>query len=165
MSEKYYITPSSGIKLKWSQPTDLKELYRQMKIWLEDKGFVKENDLEKRYVELVKPQGKDIFISWECGKDISDYFSYKINVDFYLLGTSEVEVQEGGIKRKLIKGSLELRITAYVEYSKNTENLGLLNKIYYKMISKSRLEDYGEDLYDKVYKFQNWIKSFIGLTV
>ncbi|MEK6841183.1 MAG: hypothetical protein AABW57_02275 [Nanoarchaeota archaeon] len=164
MVEREYITPTNGIKIKWGRPTDLKELYRQMKIWLEDNGFAQEATLEKKYVEMIKPSGKDIFILWEAGKDVSDYFSYKIIIQFLLVAANEIEVQEGALKRKLMRGTLEVDIIAYVEYGKNWENLGALNKIYKKLIAKSRLEDYSKDLYDKVYKFQKFIKDFIGLT-
>lgn len=163
MVEREYITPTGGIKIKWGRPTDLKELYRQMKIWLEDNGFAQETTLEKKYVEMIKPYGKDIFILWEAGKDVSDYFSYKIIVQFLLVAANEIEVQEGNLKRKLMKGTLEVDIIAYIEYGKNWENLGALNKIYKKLVTKSRLEDYSKDLYDKVYKFQEFIKGFIGL--
>jgi len=164
MVEREYITPTNGIKIKWGRPTDLKELYRQMKIWLEDNGFAQETTLEKKYVEMIKPSGKDIFILWEAGKDVSDYFSYKLIIQFLLVAANEIEVQEGNLKRKLMRGTLEVDIIAYVEYGKNWENLGALNKIYKKLITKSRLEDYSKDLYDKVYKFQKFIKDFIGLT-
>jgi hypothetical protein len=163
MSEKYYITPPSGIRIKWGQPTDLKELYRQMKLWLEDNGLAKENSLEKKYVEMIKPAGKDTYILWEAGKDVSDYFSYKINIEFSFTATNEVEVQEENIKRKLTRGVLQISIVAYVEYGKNWEKLGVFNKLYYKTISKSRLNDCAEDLYNKVYKFQKIIKDFIGI--
>ena len=119
MAERYYITPTGGIKIKWGGPSDLKELYRQMKIWLEDNGFASEKNLEKKYVEMIKPNGKDIFVLWEAGKDVSDYFSYKINVEFIWIATTDVEVQERGIKRKLTKGTLEVRIIAYIDYGKN----------------------------------------------
>ncbi len=164
MSERFFVTPPSGIKIKWGDPTDLKELYRQMKIWLEDNSFTEESSLEKKYVEMVKPYGKDIFILWNAGKGVSDYFSYKINIEFLLFATNEVEVQEGSIKRKLTKGTLQITIISYIDYGKNFESLGLLNKIYYNLIAKSRLKDYAEDLYSKVYNFQRFIKDFIGLT-
>ena len=164
MAEKYFITPSSGIKIKWGQATDLKELYRQMKIWLEDKGFAKEDSLEKKYVEMVKPYGKDTYILWEGGKEVSDYFSYKIRIEFLLVAMQDAEVMEGNIKRKLTKGTLEIRIIAYIEYGKNWENLGQLSKFYHKLIGKQRLRNYADDLYDKTYKFQKMIKDFIGLT-
>ena len=164
MAERYYITPTGGIKIKWGGPSDLKELYRQMKIWLEDNGFASEKNLEKKYVEMIKPNGKDIFVLLEAGKDVSDYFSYKINVEFIWIATTDVEVQERGIKRKLTKGTLEVRIIAYIDYGKKWETMGILNKFYYKNIAKSRLEDYRRELYNKIYKFQKMIKDFVGLT-
>ena len=163
MEDRYYITPRGGIKIKWSGPSDLKELYRQMKIWLEDNGFATEKSLEKKYVQMIKPYGKDIFILWEAGKDISDYFSYKINVEFLWVAVKDVEVQEKNIKRKLSKGTLEIRIIAYIEYGRKWETMGVLNKFYYRNIAKSRLENHVKGFYNIVYKFQKMIKDFIGL--
>jgi len=163
MSEKYYITPSSGIKIKWGGPTDLKELYRQMKLWLENNGFAKEDSLEKRYIEMIKPAGKDLFILWECGKGASDYFSYKIKIEFRFIALSEVEMQEGNYKVKMMKGTLEIAIISYVEYGFNWDQLGFLNRMYQKYVAKSRLKDHADSLYGKVYKFQKMIKDFIGL--
>ena len=37
--EKHYVTPPRGIALKFQGIIDLGELYRQMKLWLEDRGF------------------------------------------------------------------------------------------------------------------------------
>ena len=164
MEERYFITPPGGIKIKWGVPTDLQELYRQMKLWLEDNGFAKETSLEKKYDERIKPGGKEIFIRWEAGKDASDYFSYKIIIEFLLVAIKEIEVQEGSIKRKLSTGTLEIDIISFIEYGKKWEGLGPLSRIYYKIIAKQRLKDYADDLYDKIYKFQNFIKDFIGLT-
>ena len=163
MPERYYVTPTSGIKIKWSIPTDLKELYRNMKFWMEDNGFAKEESLEKKYVEMVKPNGKDILILWEGGKEVNDYFSYKMSIEMAFIGANEVEVQENNIKRKLTKGSFEIKIVAYLEYG-GWEDLGMLNKVYYKLIARSRLEDYAEVLYGKVYKLQKLIKDFAGLS-
>lgn len=164
MVERYYLTPGGGIKIKWSNPTDIRELYRQMKLWLEDNGFISDSSLEKKYVETIKPSGKDTYILWDAGKNVSDYFSYKINLEFILVAMQDVEVQDGSFKRKLTKGTLQINIIAYVEYGKNWETLGTFAKIYHKMIARSRLEDYAQDLYNEVYKFQKMIKDFIGLS-
>ena len=61
-------------------------------------------------------------------------------------------------------GTLEIDIISYVEYGKKWGGLGPLSRIYYKIIAKQRLKDYADDLYDKIYKFQKFIKDFIGLT-
>ena len=163
MTERYYLTPGGGMKIKWGGPTDLKELYRQMKIWLEDQGYTTEPTLEKKYVENIKPSGKEIYVLWEAGKKVSDYFTYKMVIEFILVALNDVEVQQGNAKVKLTKGTLEIRITAFIEYGEKWESISGLGKLYYKIVGKQRLEDYVEKFYDKVYKFQRFIKDFIGL--
>jgi hypothetical protein len=161
--EKEYVTPSSGLKLKWKGVIDLEELYKEMKRWLEDKGFFKEETSEKKYVERRYPGGpKSIEIRWETQKGVSDYFRYNINVSFLLIGVSEAEKQlENGAKKKMHKGDFEIKITAYVTTgSKEWDNMGSFEKVYYNLIVVNRIDGYKADLYDKVYKFHSMIKEF-----
>ncbi len=162
MIRRHYVTPSRGIALKFQGIIDLPELYKQMKMWLEDKGYAKANTVEKSYVEKVKPNGKQIEISWEGEKSISDYFKYKIKVLFVLIGVNETEVQEEGVKRKLYKGNFQIYISAYVEEGGDLwDSLGPLTKLYHNLVAKKRLQDCKSDLYDAMYSFQNFIRKFL----
>ncbi len=76
---------------------------------------------------------------------------------------SEVEVQQGNIKRKLKKGSFEIRMDAYIETNEDWDNYGGLKRIYLNFIVPKRLEEYKLDLYDKAYKLHNFIKEFMGM--
>lgn len=164
MITKHYVTPPRGIALKFEGIIDMKELYRQMKLWLEDKGYAKEDTIEKSYVEKVKPEGKQIEILWEGGKTVSDYIKYKINVTFLFLNTSEVEVQRENIKIKLYKGSFQIFIVGIVEEGgKEWESLGPFRKLYHNLIAKRRTQDYLDGLYRSVYSFQDSIRKFLEI--
>jgi len=160
--EQHYVTPPRGIVLKFQGIIDLNELYRQMKLWLEDKSYIKETSFEKKYAESSKPNGKQIEIRWEGGKTINDYIKYKIKVNFILLGINEVESEKDGVKRKLYKGNFQIYIIGWIEEGgESWDNLGVLTKLYHKLIEKRRIEDNISDLYGKIYSFQNYIRKFL----
>ena len=103
-------------------------------------------------------------LPFEAGgnKKISDYFKYKIKVLFILLGVSEVEAQQDNIKRKLYKGNFQIYIVGILEEgSKEWESSGLLTKLYHNLVAKKRVQDYINDLQDKIYSFQNFIRKFL----
>jgi len=163
---KYYVTPTRGIALKFQGIIDLPELYRQMKLWLEDRGYAKEENLEKAYIEKIKGNNlKQIEILWEGSKNVSDYFKYKIRIQFILLGVTETEVTQENIKRKLYKGNFQIYITGYVEEGEDKEwkNVGIISKLYHNLVAKRRIEDHKLELYNKIYSFQESIKNFLKL--
>ena len=165
--ETYYVTPETGIRIKYKGVIDLDRLYHSLKDWMEEQGYGKEATLEKKYAERIKPDGKQLEITWETEKKFSDYFTYKLRVDFLILGMNDVEVAEGGFKKKLQKMRLlEIKITAYISYSSGKwESLGPFSKIYFNLISRQRLKQHYQDFYDKVYAFQEEIKKFLGLRI
>lgn len=163
MTNKEWVTPPGGLKLKWKGVLDLNELYKQMKIWLEDKGFFDDVSSEKRYDDTRFAGGvKNLSITWNTKKPASNYFTHHINVAFLIIGMSDVEVQlPNGAKEKMKKGSFEIKIVGYVQTgSKEWDKLGPFEKIYYNLIIRKRLDTALNDLYGKVYKFQAMIKNF-----
>lgn len=163
---KEYVTPPTAIKIRWVGFLDFAELYRMMKLWLEDNGLLgKEEKLEKRYAEkIIGPATKNIEVRWEIKKDISNYFSYNILITFLVVGLEEVEVQQEGIRRKLNKADVDIRITAWVGLgNKEWKKLGFWEKFYRRFIARKRTDEYKIDLYDKIYKFQAEIKKFLNM--
>ena len=161
--EKIMLLPF--VKIKKDGIVDFDELYRSSKKFLEDYGFLKEEQsLEKRYIERIKPGGvKQLEIEW-CGeKKVSSFFKYVIKIWFLVIGMTEVEVQQGNIKRKMKKGSFEIRMDAYIETSKAWGNISGLKKIYLNVIIPKRVEEYKVDLYDKAYKIHSFMKEFMGV--
>ena len=165
MITKHYVTPPRGIALKFEGIIDMKELYRQMKLWLEDKGYAKEDTIEKSYVEKIKPEGKQIEILWEGGKKISDYITYKVKVTFLFLNTSEVEVQRENVKIKLYKGNFQIFIVGIVEegIGDEWESVGPFRRLYHNLIARRRTQDYINELYNKIYSFQDSIRKFLEI--
>ena len=151
-------------KIKWEGITDFPELYKYMKLHLEDIGYADERNLETRYIERAKPEGKkQLEISWHAEKKKSDFFVFNIDTNFLILGMSDTELQEEGIKRKMQKASYEFKVSSYLESTPAWDNLKGFQRIYYNLIMRKRINDYLEELYDKSAKFHSYIKELLGL--
>ena len=58
-----------NLKIKWEGVTDFSELYKYMKLYLDDIGYAEERNLEKKYIKKIKPEGKEqLEISWHGEK-------------------------------------------------------------------------------------------------
>ena len=162
--EKFYITPKGGLKIRFQGAADFGNVYKFMKLWLEDRGFADEKSLETKYTERRFGERKNLEIHWKGVHKISNYVSYHIEVTFLLLGISETEVQIGDIKRKLDKGDFELKIIGHIQYgTKDWEQYSFIDKIYYNLIMRKRLDDYKYDFYTVLYKIVDFIKERFGL--
>ena len=99
-----------SIKLKAGSATlDLEELYKRMWRWFEMMGYVPK---ETEYSEATDASGaQTLEIRWDCSKEIDSTLKQIIIVDFFLVGIKEVEVDKGGVKTKLMKGTFEMNIS------------------------------------------------------
>ena len=159
---RYKVVPED-LKIKSATVIDFPVVYKKLKLWLEDRGFAKNETLEKKYIERIKPNGRQLEIEWHAVKSKSDFFDYHIEVRFLVLGMKDIEVQQGPITRKMNQGDFEIRIKSYIETTKKLHKLGGLKRIYTKMLIKNRIEEYKLDLYDKVYKFHAYLKGLLNL--
>ncbi len=150
-------------KIKWEGITDFGELYKYMKLWLEDNKYANEKTLEKKYIERVKGDKKQIEIAWESQKKKSDFFVYHIDTLFLILGMGDVEIDQDGIKRKMQKAVFEIQISSYLESTKAWDDLKGLQKWYYEYVMRKRINDYLGELYDKSMGYFSYVKKFLGL--
>ena len=125
---------------------DFKSLYNFLYEYInEDEGYF---IIEKKYVEKLKGDAKDIEIEWECTKKINDYFRIKIKAKFRLFGLASIEVQDSeGNKKKTNKGSFEIKVAGYLE--RDYENkwdespiMKFLRSIYDRYIIKTRIDSF-----------------------
>lgn len=154
----------SNPKIKWVGIVNFSELYTDMKNWLEDNGYAKEKELEKKYIQRIKPEGrKQIEIAWQGRKKVSDFFNYHIDTTILVLAMSDVEVQEESVKVKRQKGTFEVRINSYIQSTDEWEKLRGIQKLYQEMFIRKRINVYIEELYKKSVSYHSYIKSLIGL--
>jgi predicted GTPase len=155
-----------GLKLKWQGVTDFDEFYKKLKFYLvDDQGLGEQENLEKKYIQKVKGDGsKDLEILWIADKKKpNEFFKFIIEVQFRVLGMEKVEVQQGDIKRKMQKGTFELKISAYMEFTDKWDSLKGLQKIYQRMIMNKRIEEFIGILYSKAMGLHTLAKNFLGL--
>ncbi|MAG47425.1 hypothetical protein CL617_02370 [archaeon] len=165
MGTTYPLTPSAGIKVRWVGTTDFMVLYRFMKLWLEDRGYV-DNDhkLEKKYVERRTGDTRLLEIAWVASHQVSEYYKFNFRITFLVVGMKDVEGEVGDVKRKLDKGDFEIRIASEVEITDDEwKKFSLLKKIYFNVVARKRLGAYKREVYIKTYQFQDAIKEFFSL--
>ncbi|MBS3143394.1 hypothetical protein J4446_00750 [Candidatus Woesearchaeota archaeon] len=152
-------------KIKWEGITDFPEFYKYLKLWLQDNGYAKERSLEKKYIERAKPEGKkQVEIAWESKKSKSEFFDYHIDMTILILNMSDIEVQqEDGSKRKMQKGTFEVRVSSYITSTEKWNQLKGLQKLYLDFFIRKRIDLYLEELYKKSTSFHSYVKSLLGL--
>ena len=163
MAEKDYIV--RNIKVRQVAIFDMGDLYKTMFRWFSQHNY---DFQEKQYMEQNTQRGKHIEIGWNTERKISDYIKFHIDMKFLIVGLESVEVEIGNMKKKTNKGDVEMRFDAYIEtdYENKWEGNPLtkmFREFYNKLIVKSRIENYEEELHDELYEFLGEIKSYLNL--
>lgn len=158
---------ASGLKIKWSGTFDVGDFYNKLKLWLFHEGFGDENKnfKEVKYVQRIKPYGREIDLKWVGEKNVSDYFSYSITITMLIFALKDVEVPYNGRKVKMNSASIDIRL--FADFIKNRKGKwkknSLMKKIYEKFIVKDRLDAYKINLYHQIYGFHDYIKEYLNL--
>ena len=103
-----------GFKIDYKGVFDLSDLYKKTKAWFNYEGYGDENSnfIETKYIERIKPIGKQIEIKWYGEKIINDYISYFITVEYTGIGLKDAEVTFEGRKIKMNSGQAIITIKA-----------------------------------------------------
>lgn len=158
MSEKIFI--EKGAKIKWTGIFDLNDLYRKMKFWLEWNGYGNDKNMEKSYIERIKPNGKQIEIKWLVENEVSNFCKACIEITFFAIGIESIQIEKEGKQIKTKKGDIELRFTSWLELDIKDN---LVDKIYKKYILKNEIEGYKIELYDDTMDLHDEVKSYLTL--
>ncbi len=81
------------------------ELYAIIDNWLREKGYDK---MEKKNIEKITPEGKNIELLLQPWKKITDYAKIILNIRLIATGITEVEVEREGVKVKMNKGRVQV---------------------------------------------------------
>lgn len=165
-------------KIKAGGVFDLEELYTELIRWFE---FNKYEWRETKYRHAEMPNGlAQIEIKWECKKEGNDYLAYELSMHWQAF-ISEVEVNVDGIKKKMNKGTIELRfggklkrnIKAFMpdkdsdEYKKRIFLKGAFGRfiftIYDQIIAKSQIDYYKGFFFGESQKLFDEIKAFLQI--
>jgi len=143
------------------------EVYNMLFNWFKDHGF---SLAETRYKEKLSGGGKEILIGWEASKKITDYFQYRIDLDWHILGMKDAEVEIDGKKTKTNKGELEIVFKGIMikDYEKRWEDKPLhkfMRGLYENYIIRTTITEYENDLEDDTKDVIADLKAFLRIPV
>lgn len=155
----------SNYKLKQDSIFDLGELYKSIFRWFDINEYT---FYEKEYNDIDEPKGKHLEIYWYTEKKIDAYVKFVIEVSYLVLGLQSIELEKGGVKIKTNKGSIEFRITAYLQkdYEDRWSKTGAQTKMRYlydRFIIRKRLNKLGDELIKDVNSLIDELKAFLDL--
>ena len=162
MSEKDAIFKG---KIKTRGLYDFKDFYEFLYDYLMDENY---DVFERKYVEKVSGDSKDVEIKWECMKEISDYFRFEIVFDWLILGMKKVKIKREDREITMDTGLLEVKFKALLvkDYENRWENhpfWKFLRGIYDRYIIRTRIEQYQERLLEEVNEAIAEAKSLLAI--
>jgi len=156
-----------SLKIAFKGIFDMTDLYKQMKFWLNGKGYGDETKdfKENVYVERIKGDSKQIEIKWISEKKVSDYFRNQIVITFFVLGLKDAEADWKRKKIKMDQGDIELNLSSNLITNANGKwnNKSFMKRFYERFVVKDRTEGYKIELYKDTYDLHNLIKSIFEL--
>ena len=147
----------------------LQALYNTMHDWLVDAGWGSSNNPkfgEKFFRKVEHASGaKDFRIQWRLQKVVNSYIRYAIDIDFNILGVTDVEVIHQGKKIKSNKCDCDINMVIRMEYDYGGDwskhwLLKHMAKVFPKRIYWNEFEQHRKNAYWEAYKFQETIKDF-----
>ena len=152
---------ASGVTIRWSGLFDMEDIYKKSKGYFDTKVM---DFKEEKYIERIKPNGKQLEIKWTASRKIGGYYKKVIEVGILVLGMNKVEVEKDGRKLALEKGDIEFQFDAYLVKNINDKfGEGSFYKKAYDMLNKSRSENYKIELYDAVYGLVENVKLLMEM--
>lgn len=156
-----------GLKVDYQGIFDLSDLYKKTKAWMNYEGYGDENSnfLETKYIERIRPIGKQIEIKWFGEKIINDYISYFITVEYTGIGIKDTEVTFEGRKIKMNSGHTIITIKADLILNRQGkwEKDSILKRLHDRRLFRKYIEDYRDDLMDKATSLFTEIKAYFNL--
>ncbi|MBW3020106.1 hypothetical protein KY334_02315 [Candidatus Woesearchaeota archaeon] len=163
------------LEVVFQDPFHLKNLYKFIKFWLEDKKFITksgpwtEKNMEVFYSEQDRGGVKEYHIWWKTGmKPTNSYFRYYLDINYLGLGVKNTEVIKDDKKYKLQIGEITIKINSYLEVEANGswDNhwfLKYFQKWFQKKWYRVKIEQHEDELYELTYKLQKAVKEYLEL--
>jgi len=152
--------------MKYKGILSFKDYYKFCYDWLVEELSL--TVIEKKYKEKLKGDAKDIEIKWVCEKEITDYFKFRMKVDFMIINLKEIEVTKGNVKEKTNHGEAKLIVKGILvrDYDGKFERSAFrkfLRGIYEKWVITSRVKQFEEDVIGDTDKFLQHAKGYLDL--
>jgi hypothetical protein len=154
------------LHLKYKGIVDLNGLYRVVKEWMESKGM---EVYETKTKQAMKSFGMEQEFDLQGYRNLSEYYRIYLIVMFHIWDEVEVEVVRDGIKERLTKCRLYIRIraTAEMDWTNRFENSPFQEKLRDFMNSKVLKQRYESILWDqhhyKQHELLNVIKEYLNM--
>jgi hypothetical protein len=154
-------------KIKFGGYFNFKDFYKFCYEWIDDEVGITMQ--EGKYVEKVSGTSKDIEIEWSGKRKFGDYFGFKMKVDFRILGMTSEEVVIKGVKKKMNKGSIEIKVSSDLikDHQGKFETSAFykfLRAMYEKWIITSRVEAMEGKIFGDSDEFLAQAKAYLDLT-
>jgi len=163
-------------KVKYVGVFDLKDIYRNTRDLIQDKGYVSGESfkfMETYYQERINPdprRGKEMWIWWRTSKTEqgSSYYRAHCDLDFHMRYIQDIEVMERGKKIRAQKGEVEIELHGYIVVDPDNKwedhwFLKQIHPLFYQRIWAKRREAEVNSVRSDVYKFQQYIKDYLGM--
>ncbi|MGM5488296.1 MAG: hypothetical protein ACQESG_05075 [Nanobdellota archaeon] len=147
---------------------DSKGVYKLIEDYFDDLNYDK---VEKKNIEVVKPEGKYVEIVMEPYKKISDYINVIVKLRLILSDLKDVEIEREKKKVKVNQGKLQIVIDGYYEtdhqnkWQANPINFFLrtvFNKYFLEPYTKQGFGNCKKDVTGLVTKLQRYLNTFRG---
>jgi hypothetical protein len=132
------------------------KLYESLKEWIQIHHY---DFNEKEYTLKETDKGKEIIISWEAEREVTDYIKYFFKVDFLLENVFIVE-------KDLFKGKILITFTAklqldYREKWKHNKISEFFFKLYNEYLVKKEIEHHQIKLYNEMMDLHKTAKDIL----
>jgi hypothetical protein len=144
-----------------------KDFYKFCYDWL-----VQETDMtvqEKKYIEKVKGDEKEIDIEWNGWTKLTDYFKFDSKVEYKILFLKDIEVtDENGKKIKTNSGRVEMKIKGILvrDWQGKFEHNALqkmMRAIYEKWMIRPRIDEFEEKIFGDMGDFTEQAKAYLAI--
>lgn len=154
-----------NLKIKQVSIFDFGEFYKRLFSWFE----VMDYDFSEKGYEKYDMGGgaENLKIYWTSSKMVDGYVKFVIDLSFFLIGMTKVEIEKDGLKIKTDKGTVEMRLTAYFEKDPSEKMVKAVGEagrgIYEKFVIRHKMEDYEAHLYEELHLLMDEIKSYLSM--
>lgn len=153
-----------GIKLKSKGIFNFEELYQEMAKWFKHYDY---DWKELEYKKIDNPDGSQrVEVRWECPKKIDSYVSMRTEI-FLKADMSDVEITLGNEKKKMNKGTIELKFDTTMIKNTDVWKDKLLGRaiglIYDKILIKERLNYYQDEIFQESQKLISEVKEYLQI--
>jgi len=153
-------------KIKFSGIFSFSDFYSFCYDWLsQETGLTISED---KYVEKLSGDSKNIEVEWTGTREVTDYFKFKVKVDFRVVGLTKVEINQDGVKIETNNGSVEVSVKGVLvkDYEGKFERTAFrkfIRSIYEKWVIPSRVSEYEDKLAGDCDEFLNQAKAYLDL--